>query len=263
MYVRLFTDAARRHNRHIPSIRPARRDDIPPVRRLIAILALVPLVTVGCASVRSTVAVEQGVAWSAAETPAPYRIGCPDVLAVRFPDQPHLDCVVAVDLDGRLPLSESVQPQVEGNTLDDARRAIATAVGCEANRVLVQLADARTGRLYLFGPEQNRQRVVPYVGPERLLEFLVRTGSLQRGCADLRDVFVLRPNVAAGQSPQVFRANVGAVCAGDHSTNVTLESGDQVYVGETRRSSFARLLPDWLKAGYRRIVGLTPIPPGY
>lgn len=163
-----------------------------------------------------------------------------------------------MDLDGRLPISDSVQPYVEGKTLDDARTAVATAVGCDESRVLVQLADVRTSRLYLFGPEQNRQRVVPFVGPERLTDFLVRTGSLHHGCSDLRDVFVLRPNVAVGHSPQVFRADLRAVRDGDHTTNVLLESGDQVYVGETRRSSFARLLPDWLKGGYSRLLRLTP-----
>ncbi len=230
------------------------------VRCLIAIAVFVPLFTVGCAGVRSSGTLEQGVVWPSAEPTTAYRIGCPDVLAVRFADRPQLDCVVAVDLDGRLPLSETVLPHVEGGTLDDARTALATAVGCAESRVVVQLTDARTGKLYVFGPEQNRQRVVPFVGPERLTDFLLRTGSIRHGCTDLRDVFVLRPNVAAGQSPQVFRADLRAVRNGDHSTNVILESGDQVFVGETRRSSFARLLPDWMKAGYQRIAGLTGSP---
>ncbi len=226
-----------------------------PVRCLIAIAALAPLLAVGCAGVRSTGFAESEVV-RAAGPPAAYRIGCPDVLAVRVADRPQLDCVVAVDLDGRLPLSDTIQPHVDGLSLDDARHAVATSVGCDPTRVLVQLADARTGRVYVFGPEQNRQRVVPYVGAERLVEFLVRTDSLQRGSTDLRDVFVLRPNVAAGREPEVFRADLPAVQAGDHTTNVVLEPGDQVYVGETRRSSFARLLPDWLKGGYCRLAGV-------
>jgi polysaccharide export outer membrane protein len=226
------------------------------VRCLIAIAAIVPLVTVGCAGVRSAGTLGHG-AMPVAEPTAAYRIGCPDVLAVRFADQPHLDCVVAVDLDGRLPLSETALPHVEGGTLEDARRSVASTVGCDENRVVVRLADARTGRLYVFGPEQNRHRVVPYVGPERLTDFLVRTDSLRHGCTDLRDVFVLRPNVAAGQLPQVFRADLRAVRNGDSATNVLLESGDQVYVGETRRSSFARLLPGWMRSAYLRIAGLT------
>jgi len=228
------------------------------VRRVIAIAALAPLLAVGCAGFGSWGMPPGGaVVRSATVSPPAYTVGCPDVLAVRFADSPNLDCLVAVDLDGRIPISDSIQPHVEGRSLDEARRVVATAAGCDPARVMVQLADARTGRLYLFGPEQNRQQVVPHVGAERLVDFLYRTGSLRPGCSDLGDVFVLRPNVAVGGEPQVFRADLRAVLRGDHTTNVILEPGDQVYVGETRRSSFARLLPDWLKPGYMRMAGLT------
>lgn len=208
---------------------------------------------VGCVGVRPPVGT---VVRSATVTPPAYVIGCPDVLAVRFADKPHLDCLVAVDLDGRLPISDAVRPQVEGGTLDDARLAAAAAAGCDPDRVRVQLADARTGRVYLFGPEQNRQQIVPHLGAERVLDFLYRTGSLREGCSDLRDVSVLRPNVASGGRPEVFRIDLSAIRRGDHSTDLLLEPGDQVYVGETRRSSFARLLPDWLKGGYCRLAGV-------
>lgn len=231
--------------------------DIPRVRRVIAIVATLPLIAVGCAGVHSAGLPTAGVVRSTSDRPPSYTVGCPDVLAVRFADTPHLDCLAAVDLDGRLPISESVQAHVEGGTLDHARQSIAAAVGCDPARVLVELVEARTGRLYLFGPEQNRQRVVSYTGAERLVDFLYRTESLRPGCSDLGDVCVLRPNVAAGSAPQVFRANLRAVQHGDHTTNVILEPGDQIYVGETRRSSFARLLPDWLKPGYRRMAGVS------
>lgn len=227
------------------------------MRRVIAITTLVPLLSAGCAGFGSSKMPPGGVVVrSATEPPPAYLVGCPDVLAVRFADSPHLDCLVAVDLDGRAPISDTIQPHVEGRSLDEARRVVAAAAGCDPARVTVQLADARTGRLYLFGPEQNRQQVVAFVGAERLVDFLYRTGSLRPGCSDLGDVFVLRPNVAVGSEPQVFRADLRAVQRGDHSTNVVLDPGDQVYVGETRRSSFARLLPDWLKPGYKRMAGL-------
>ena len=228
------------------------------MRRVLVIAALVPLLAVGCAGVHTAGNPADGVVRSTSDRPPGYAIGCPDVLAVRFADKPHLDCVAAVDLDGRLPVSETVQAHVEGGSLDDARRSVASAVGCDPARVIVELVEARTGRLYLFGPEQNRQRVVSYAGAERLVDFLYRTGSLRAGCSDLGDVCVIRPNVAVGSAPQVFRANLKTVQHGDHTTNVLLEPGDQIYVGETRRSSFARLLPDWLKPGYRRMAGVSP-----
>lgn len=225
------------------------------MRRLIAIVAIGPLLGAGCAGVRPLGVPTGAVVRSTVEAAPEYVVGCPDVLAVRFADLPQLDCLVAVDLDGRLPISDSLQPRVDGVTLAEARRAIAACVGCDPGRLSVQLADARTKRVYLFGPEQNRQQVIAYTGAERLVDFLLRTG-WRPGCSDPRDVCVVRPNVAAGEPPQVFTADLRAIRHGDHTTNVLLEPGDQVYVGETRRSSFARLLPDWMQAGYLRLVGL-------
>jgi polysaccharide biosynthesis/export protein len=226
------------------------------VRRFLAIAALAAVAAVGCAGLNPPVAC--GVVRSAYEPVPVYRVGCPDVLAVRFVDRPQLDCLVAVDLDGRLPVSDSIHPHVEGETLADTRQSLAAATGCDPTRVVVELADARTGRLYLFGPELSRQRIVPFIGNERLLDLLHRTGCLRDVSADLGDVFVLRPNVAAGQPPVVFRTDLRAVQSGDHSTNVLLEPGDQIHVGENRRSSFARLLPDWLKPGFCRMFGGGP-----
>jgi hypothetical protein len=113
--------------------------------------------------------------------------------------------------------------------------------------------------VYVHGPEGGQQRAVAYRGPEPAVEFLWRVGAIKQGCTDLRDVYVLRPNVAAGGKPEVFRVDVEAVALdGDHSTDVTLWPSDQVYVGETRRSQFSRLLPDWLRPLYRKVVGLLP-----
>jgi polysaccharide biosynthesis/export protein len=44
----------------------------------------------------------------------------------------------------------------------------------------------------------------------------------------------------------------------DQTTNVILQPSDQILVGETRRSSFSRLLPEWFLPVYRKLVGLLP-----
>ena len=224
------------------------------MRRLLPFLPLAPLLLAGCVGVRSP-APAGGVARPAPVGASAYTVGCPDVLAVRFGTRPHLDCLAAVDLDGRLPVSEGVRPPVAGGTLDDARLAAAAAAGCDPDTVSVRLAEARTARVYLFGPEGNRLRVVPHMGAESLPDFLARTGSLQRGCTDPREVCVVRPNVAAGGRPEVFRADLQGSPAGDPAA-LRLEPGDQVYVGETRRSRFAHLLPGWLRGGYKKLVGI-------
>jgi protein involved in polysaccharide export with SLBB domain len=179
-------------------------------------------------------------------------------LQVTFTDHPEWDAIAVVDVDGRLPLAHPGSPLVDGATLEQVRADLATLAGCPVERVHVELAAPRSGRIVVFGPVRGRARVVPYQGPEPVIDFLKRIGGLPPG-SKLNQVYVIRPNVAAASKPQVFRVNVGAVLVdGDARTNVPLQAGDQVYVGETRQSSVSRVLPDWLGTAYRRMTGLLP-----
>lgn len=198
---------------------------------------------------------------TAADTPAPdaaYRVGCPDVLLVEFPDRPDWNSVVSLDLDGRLPLGEPGSPRVEGMTLDEVRAELGKLAGVPAHEMCVELVVPRSARVYLYGPIRGRARAVPYQGPEPVIDFLKRVGGLPPG-SHLSEVYVIRPNVATGERTELFQVNVPAVLLdGDMETNVRLRPSDQVYVGETRGSSFSRLLPHWLGTQYRRLVGLLP-----
>lgn len=229
---------------------------------MIRCLPLTLVLLAGCADARLFQGPPVATLPAAPEPPrgdAAYRVGCADVLEVRFATRPAWDCLASVDLDGRLPLGAAGTPLVEGTTTDEIRAAIAQQTGLDPANVQVRLADARAAHLYLHGPENNQVRIVPYRGPERVIDFLWRVGAVKQGCSDLHDVHVLRPNVAAGGEPQLFRVNIEAVTfGGDQTTNVLLRPSDQVYVGETRRSSFSRLLPEWLKPLYRKLVGLLP-----
>jgi protein involved in polysaccharide export with SLBB domain len=197
----------------------------------------------------------------AAATPAPdaaYRIGCPDVLEVSFADFPMWDVLASVDLDGRLPLQSPGNPRAEGRTLADVRHELARLAGVPPERVSVRLAAPRSSRVYLHGPIRGRTRVVPYQGPEPVIDFLTRVGGLPPG-SKLSEVYVVRPNIASGARPEVFRVDVPAVLIDENpTTNVPLMPSDEVYVGETSRSVFARVLPDWLGPAYRRLTGLLP-----
>jgi polysaccharide biosynthesis/export protein len=188
--------------------------------------------------------------------PSEYVIGCPDVLTIQFADRPDSDCLVSVDLDGRIEL-DSGRTNLSGLTLAEARNALAKTAKLDPERVRIALADPRCGRLFLRGPERNRQRAISYRGPERITEFLRRAGAIQPESSDWRDVCVVRPNVATGEQTLVLRTDLEAILIeGDHSTDVILQPGDQIYVGETRQSSFARLLPTWMKPWYRRTTSL-------
>lgn len=197
----------------------------------------------------------------AAERPAPtaeYLVGCPDAVEVSFRDHPDWDAVAVVDVDGRLQLAQPGSVRADGRTLAEIRTELAALAGCDPDRVTVTLAAARSARVVVYGPIRGRARVVPYQGPESVLDFLKRVGGLPPG-SKLNQVYVVRPNVAAATRPQVFPVNVAAVLVdGDPRTNVLLQPDDQVYVGETKQSSLSRLLPDWLGTAYRRVTGLLP-----
>lgn len=198
---------------------------------------------------------------AAAEAPAPaaaYRVGCPDVLEVTFLDHPEHDVYAAVDLDGRIPLQYPGSPRAEGRTLDDLRHELASLAGVAPDRVGLRLAAARSSHVYVHGPIRGRSRVVPYQGPEPVIDFLKRVGGLPPG-SKLSEVYVVRPNVASGGRPEVFPVDVAAVLMdNDPTTNVALRPSDEVYVGETKKSVLARAVPDVLDPLYRRLTGLLP-----
>ena len=167
------------------------------------------------------------------------------------------------DVDGTLPLAESLgRPRVQGLTLDEIRRLVAEAGQLAPDQVAISLADPRSARVYVSGPVNATTRAVPYRGAEPVLDFLVRVGAIQRAATNVNRVYVVRPNVAVGEKADVFHVDVDAVSLdNDQLTNIALQPGDQVYVGETRRSSFSRLVPSWLRPLYRSLVGLLPPDP--
>lgn len=188
-----------------------------------------------------------------------YRIGCPDVLEVSFAARPSLDGLVSVDLDGRVPLPGVGKPRVEGLTVVEAREAIAGMAEMNANAVTVRIVEPRAAKVVVSGPDNRRAQFLPYTGPEPVLDFLRRTGTIPPAASKLNRVYVLRSNVAAGEKPRLYHIDVEAVLLDhDSSTNLPLEPGDHIYVGETRRSALVRLLPDWAKPLYRKLVGLLP-----
>lgn len=185
-------------------------------------------------------------------------MGCPDVLEIAFADHPAWDALASVDLDGRIPLAEPGQLCVEGLTIEQVRDELARLAAVPPDRVHVALAAPRSGRVYVHGPVRGRTRVIPYQGPEPVIDFLKRVGGLPPG-SKISQVYVVRPNVAIGGRPEVFRVDVAAVLLdNDPATNLPLRPSDQVYVGETKGSSFSRVLPHWLEPAYRRLTGLLP-----
>jgi polysaccharide biosynthesis/export protein len=232
---------------------------LPPIRT--ACLAALLLACAGCADAKflNRTVPQPRDTTAAADAPAPdirYRVGCPDVLDVSFTGRPECDAYAAVDLDGRLPLEG--RPRAEGLTLEEVRAEIAAVAGVSPESVQVKLAAPRSGHLYINGPVRGHTRIVPFQGPEPVIDFLKRVGGLPPG-SKLNQVYVVRPHIALGQRSEVFRVNVEAVLIdGDPATNIVLRASDQIYIGESRGSSFSRVLPHWMGTAYRRVAGLLP-----
>jgi polysaccharide biosynthesis/export protein len=214
-------------------------------------------VCVGCAdlhSARSPLALR---------TPIPpdqtaYRIACPDVLEVQFPERPHENFVVAVDVDGTITLASDRRVRVATLTTQEAALAIAETLRTH-QPITVTLAAGRSARIFITGPDNRRVREYPYTGPVSALDLLQHSGAIQPRATKLNDVYLVRPHIADAKTPSVFAIDLeAAVWEGDTTSDVMVQPGDHLYVGETRRASFVRLLPPWLQPLYRNVLGLMP-----
>jgi protein involved in polysaccharide export with SLBB domain len=98
--------------------------------------------------------------------------------------------------------------------------------------------------------------VVPYQGPETVIDLLHRVGGITAGAAQ-DDVRVIRPHVAEGKPPEVLRVDLQAILLRhDGRTNLYLQPQDQIYVGETREFSLSKCIPPWLRPIYETLCGM-------
>jgi polysaccharide biosynthesis/export protein len=187
---------------------------------------------------------------------AAYRIGCPDVLELTAQDRPELSGLYAVTADGRIDLGEVGQLRVEGLTLPQAARRVALEAELPPARTWLRVAAYNSQQVYVFGAVNGQQRAVPYQGEETVLDLLHRVGGIAPGAA-YGEVRVLRPRVAEGQPPQVFRVDLRAIILDhDEATNVRVQPFDQVYVGESRKACFGKCVPPWLRPAYDALCGM-------
>jgi protein involved in polysaccharide export with SLBB domain len=178
-----------------------------------------------------------------------YAVACPDVLEVSIRGRSDLSGPVVVDPDGRLAPGPLPRLEVEGATPAEVAVRVADVLSVARPEVQVRVAEHHSRHLFLFGQVQGLRHALPYQGPETVTELLHRTGGLTPGAA-LSEVHVVRPNVAAGKRPEVFPIDLEAILLKhDRRSDLTLEPGDQIYVGETLRSSWCRCLPPWLRMG--------------
>jgi protein involved in polysaccharide export with SLBB domain len=187
---------------------------------------------------------------------AHYRLRCPDVLEVRIDGRPDLSGPRAVGPDGRIRLDSRDAIRVAGQTAPGVAHSLAHRLGVAEQGVHVRVAEHRSQSLYLFSDVNSAQKVVPYRGPETVIDLLQRVGGTAPGSA-LGDVQVVRAHVADGRPPEVFHVNLRAILLEhDLRTNVHLQQGDRIYIGQSRRSRLACCVPTLLQPLYRHVCGL-------
>jgi polysaccharide export outer membrane protein len=186
-----------------------------------------------------------------------YRAGCPDMLELNIDGADDWHGVpLLIGVDGRIDLGPLGRPRVEGLTGAEIATLIAHQAQLPGYQVHVRVSDYRSQKVYIFGQVKGQERAVPFRGQETVLELLQRVGGITAG-AEPSDVYVLRAKVADGGRPELFPVNLrDIVMKNSNKTNVALEPGDQIYIGETRRSSLTKCVPPMFRPIYESLWGL-------
>jgi protein involved in polysaccharide export with SLBB domain len=220
---------------------------------------LVVAVAAGCAVDSATLdralLADRNPAAHVADTAARYLVRSPDVLAVTVAGRPEWSGPRPVNADGRIALGDQF-PRVDGRTAAEITQLVARQCGVAASQVHVAVAEYRSQHLYMLSEAPGLEKVVAYHGPETIVDVLQRAGGVPKGGAP-RDVQVVRAHVADGGSPEVFHVDLDAILLKqDQRTNMTVESFDQIYIGQTRGSSVLACIPPVLRPLFRKMCGM-------
>jgi protein involved in polysaccharide export with SLBB domain len=186
-----------------------------------------------------------------------YHVQCPDVLDITADFRPDIPAGRrVVNPDGCIDLGPAGPVRVEGLTPTQIAAAVAGAAAVPPAAVKVRVVDFKSQQVYVFGQVTGQQRAVTYQGPETIRDFLQRAGGLAPG-AEPNEVRVIRGNVADGKHPEVFTVDLKAiVLKHDDKTNIRLEPFDQVFIGESRESSYEKVIPPILRPLYETLVNM-------
>ena len=186
-----------------------------------------------------------------------YVVYSPDVLDIQIRARPDWCGRHAINPDGRITLGGIEFPRVDGHTVPEIAHLLAEKSGLPLSQVQVEVVEYNSQHIYVQSEAPGLPQVVAYRGPETIVDFLQRVGGVsQRGAP--RDIQVVRSHVADGRTPEVFHVNLeGILLKQDQHTNFTLESFDQIYIGQSRGSRFLTCVPPWLRPFFSRICGVS------
>lgn len=187
---------------------------------------------------------------------ARYFVGCPDVLEVRIDGRLDPEPELTIGPDGRIDLGTVGSVRVEGQTVAEIAQSVAELAQVSARDVQVRVVEHQSQQVYLFGEVTGLQRAVAYRGEETVADLLQRAGGINSGAAPAK-VHVIRPRVTEGKAPLIFNVDLQAVVMNkDQSTNLRVQPFDQIYVGETHRSSREKCIPPLFRPIYQACCGL-------
>jgi polysaccharide biosynthesis/export protein len=185
-----------------------------------------------------------------------YLIHCPDVLEIMVQGRPEWSGLRGVNADGRIGLTDDLTVRVDGQTPAEITAALEQLAYAPAGEVVVRVAEFSSQQLYVLSDAPGLQRVVPYRGPETVVDVLQRVGGLSSQCAPA-EIQVVRAHVADGTPPEVFHVDLAAILLKqDQRTNIILQSFDQIYIGQSRQSAVLSCCPPWLKPLYKCLCGI-------
>lgn len=214
----------------------------------------------GCAlyrpSIDRAIPADKGLATRKENVAQAYALNCPDVLEVMIDSHSELSGERAIGPDGRIALGKPGRLRVEGHTISEVVCLLAEVYRVPPSDVHVRVVQYKSQQLYLIGQIAGLQRVVPYQGPETVVDLLNRVGGITAGAAP-DNVHVVRSRIAEGERSEVFRVDLQAILLRhDARTNIYLRPQDQIYVGETRQLAVSRCIPPWLRPVYETLWGM-------
>jgi polysaccharide biosynthesis/export protein len=223
-------------------------------------LGLLLWLPAGCALCRTpldcTIPPDKGLAARTENAAENYPVNCPDVLEISIFSHPEIGGPHEIGPDGRIDLGARGRLRVEGHTVAEIALLLSSVYGVPPAQVSVRMAEYKSRQLYLIGQVAGIQHVVPYQGPETVTDLLHRVGGVTPAAAP-DAVRVVRPHIAEGNPPEIFRVDLQAILVRhDARTNIYLRPQDQVFVGETRQFSILKCIPPWLRPLYETLSGM-------
>jgi protein involved in polysaccharide export with SLBB domain len=187
-----------------------------------------------------------------------YRLACPDVVEIAVAGSPQASGHFVLNAEGRIALESMLNPRVEGETAASLAKRIAVEFGLSEDQVTCRVVRHESRVLFVHGPVTDGDRAVPYRGTENVVSLLRRCGGLAPA-ADVRDVHLVRANIASGGRPQVFTIDLEAILLrGDPTTNVLVQPFDDIYIGARPRAMIGDVMPDLLRPLYRGFCTVFP-----